>query len=146
MPASREQRAQTAERRAKCLQMKIAGATWDQIAAALSYSNRAAACKDYLRAMEATQAAVTENATLLRQLELARLDRLQAAFWTGALRGDHRAGRVVIDVHRERVKLLGLDAAQRTVDNAVDAWIDHLTTAPSTGLSPGDAEALAAVA
>lgn len=125
--------------------MRLAGATWDQITTALKYSSRAAACKDFLRAMEANQAATAENATLLRQIELARLDRLQAAFWPGAMRGEHRCGRLVIDVHRERVKLLGLDAAQRTVDNAVDAWIDHLS-APAAGLDPDDAAHLAAVA
>ncbi len=59
------------------------------------------------------------------------------------MRADHRAGRVVLDVHRERVRLLGLDAAQRTVDNAVDAWLDHLTRGDD---DDGDAAALAAVA
>lgn len=145
MPASREQRAKTAERRTKCLAMRLAGASWDQIAKTLEYANKSAACKDFLRAMEATQAELAENATLLRQIELARLDRVQAAFWPAALRADHRAGRVVLDVHDRRVKLLGLDAAQRTVDNAVDAWIDALSSG-SAGLDPGDAAALAAVA
>lgn len=145
MPASREQRARTAERRAKNLAMRLAGATWDQITSTLDYANKGAACKDFLRAMEANQAATAENATLMRQLELARLDRLQAAFWPAAMRAEHRAGRVVLDVHKERVKLLGLDAAQRTVDNAVDAWLDHLA-GNGAGLDPGDAAALAAVA
>lgn len=145
MPASKQQRALTAERRARNLQMRLGGASWAQITAVLEYSGTAAACKDFLRAMQANQAAIAENATLLRQIELARLDRVQAAFWAAAMRGEHRSGRVVLDVHRERVKLLGLDAAQRTVDNAVDAWLDHLA-GNGAGLDPGDAAALAAVA
>jgi hypothetical protein len=142
MPASRTQRALTAERRSKNLQMRLAGAGWDLIAERLEYANRAAACKDFLRAMAATQAATAENAALLRQVELLRLDRLQSGFWSRALAGDAKAGRVVLDVHKARVSLLGLDATQRTLDNAVDAWLQHLGGA---GMDPGDAEALAAV-
>lgn len=150
MSASRAARARTAERRRQCLQLRIAGATWDRIAEQLDYASRAAACKDFLRAMEATQAAVTENATLLRQLELARLDAVQRAFWPDAINhADHRAGKVLLDVHDRRVRLLGLDNASRTMDNAVDAWIAAVTAGDPTGggagLEPGDDEALASV-
>lgn len=143
MSASRAQRAVTAERRAKCLALVLAGATWDTIAERLDYRDKGAACKDFTRALQATQAEVSANAATLRQVELLRLDRLQAGFWPRALAGDHRAGKVVLDVHDRRVRLLGLDAAQRTLDNAVDAWLSHLGGA---GIDDADAEALAAVA
>lgn len=145
MPASKAQQAATADRRARNLQMRLGGATWDQIADRLEYASKAAACKDFDRALAATRNTLAENAAQLREIQLLRLDRLQAAFWPRAMSGDHHAGKVCLDVHRERVKLLGLDAAQRTLDNAVDAWLTHLGGAADT-LDPGDAAALAAVA
>lgn len=123
MPASRTQRALTAERRRKNLAMRLGGAGWDRIAEELDYASKAAACKDFTRAMSAAQAATAESAVELRALEMLRLDRLQAAFWARALGGDHRAGKVVLDVHDRRVKLLDLTGQQRTLDNAVDAWL-----------------------
>lgn len=146
MPPSRNQRASTADRRRRCLNLRIAGATWDTITRELKYSSKGAACKDFTRAMEAARNEARETATELRELELMRLDRVQAGFWAGAVAGDHRAGKVVLDVHDRRVRLLGLDAAQRTMDNAVDAWINHLDGGGDTGLSAEDAAALADVA
>jgi len=144
MPASRAQRAFTAQRRARCLQMRLAGVGWDQIVDLLEYSNKGAACKDFTRAMDAARAAQQETAEELRALELLRYDRLTAAVWPSASKGEVKSVRAALDISRERVRLLGLDAAQRSLDNAVDAWIDHLAGA-GEGLSDDDAAALAAV-
>lgn len=145
MSASRKQRAATAERRAKCLEMRLGGARWDEIAERLHYAGKAAAYKDFERAMEAAREAQAETATMLKNVELARLDRIQRAFWMRAMSGDHRAGKVVLDVHDRRVRLLDMTGAQRAMDNAVDAWVEHLTGG-AAGLDPGDAAALHAVA
>lgn len=145
MPASRAQQADTADRRAKCLAMRLAGANWDHIATRLGYASKAAACKDFDRAMKATQAVTAETATRLREIERLRLDRLQSAFWTGAMAGDTKAGRLCLDIHQARVRLEGLDAAQRTIDNAVDAWLNAIGGPTDGGLSAADAAALADV-
>lgn len=143
MPASREQRAATAARRAQNLSMRLAGIGWDQIAEKLKYSSKAAACKDFLRAMEAAEASSTESATLLKKMQRLRLERLTAAFWPGMMKGDAKAGRMVLDTLRERSRLDDLTGAQKTIDNAVDAWLDHVTGGGD--LHPEDAAALAAV-
>jgi hypothetical protein len=143
MPASRAQRAQTAQRRARCLQMRLAGVAWDQIADLLGYASKGAACKDFDRAMKDALAEQRATAEQFRDLELMRYDRLTAAVWPAASKGEVKSVRAALDISRERVRLLGLDAAQRTVDNAVDAWIGHLA---GGGLDADDAAALAAVA
>jgi hypothetical protein len=113
MPASKAQRTKTAERRAKAVSMKIAGADWDTIAEALGYASKGAACTDVTRALEAATAEQQRNAEVLLYLELARLDRLQRAFWPAALKGDEGAARTVLGCIDRRVKLLKLEPPQR---------------------------------
>jgi hypothetical protein len=139
MGASKAQRALTADRRKRALNMRTAGIPWARIAEELHYADAAAACRDVDRALTLSLGAVTESASNLRALELIRLDRLQAGLWPSAIAGDTKAAKAVLDVHRARVKLLGLDAAQRTLDNAVDAWINGV-------VGDGDAADLAAAA
>lgn len=127
MTASKAAQAATAQRRAQAVQMRVAGVSWDLIASRLGYSGKAAACKDVTRALERARAETAEATEQLRQLEAARLDRLQAGLWTSACAGDTRAVDVALKIIDRRVKLLGLDGAQRVIDNAVDAWLTHLT-------------------
>jgi hypothetical protein len=47
------------------------------------------------------------------QLELDRLDALQAAFWTSAIVGDRHAAKVVLNVIARGSKVLGFDKARR---------------------------------
>lgn len=81
MPASKAQRAQTAERRTKAIAMRLAGAEWQQIADQLGYANRGAACKDVTRALETRLAEQATSVDLLRQTELMRLDALTREAW-----------------------------------------------------------------
>lgn len=113
MPASKAQRAATAERRGKAIAMRLAGVDYQAIADRLGYAGRAAACKDISRALEQHTAEALRNADQLRQQELMRLDRLQAAVWTKALAGDPKAVETALKVVDRRIRLLGLDAPQR---------------------------------
>lgn len=153
MPASRAQRAKTAERRSKAVAMRLAGADFDTIARELEYSDRAAAHKDITRAMEA--AVATERATVevYRQEELQRLDLLLVEAWT-VLKRQHVTvshGRIIRDeatdepllddgpvlaaidrilkIQERRSKFLGLDAPTKveaiTIDS-IDAEIARL--------------------
>lgn len=130
MPASKAQRAATAERRSKAVAMRLAGIDYDTIATRLGYASRGAACTDINRALEANVAEQNHNADVLRQEELQRLDRLQAGVWAAAAGGDTKAVDTALKIIDRRCKLLGLDAPQRheivTMD-AVEAEIKRLT-------------------
>jgi hypothetical protein len=123
VPASDEVQTEVAERRAKAVQLRIAGASLDEIAAALHYggssaeSRRAAVSKDLRRAYEAAQATQAASAAEWRELELARLDRIQRGVWAQAIAGDTKAVRAVLLVMDRRARLLGLDAPTR-IDGA----------------------------
>ncbi len=85
MPASKAQQAKTAERRRQAIALHLAGADWDTIADRLGYASRGAAHTDVTRAMEKAAAEMVRDADVLRQTELARIDRVQVAYWPRAL-------------------------------------------------------------
>lgn len=130
MPASKAQRAATAERRGKAVAMRLAGLDYETIANRLGYASRGAACQDITRALEANVAEQNRNADVLRQEELQRLNRLQAGVWQAAVSGDTKAVDTALRIIDRRCKLLGLDAPVRhevvTLD-AIDAEIRRLT-------------------
>ena len=76
----------------------------------------------------------TEPATQLRDMEVARLDRLLMGHWTKAIGGDVNATRTVLSIMDRRAKLLGLDAPQR-ID--LTGWIREMAIAE--GLDPDQA-------
>ncbi|MFE9844684.1 hypothetical protein [Streptomyces goshikiensis] len=129
MVASKAQQASTAERRGKAIRMKIEGATYTEIAAALGYSGRNAACADIRRALE--KHVIEEGLAIeaWRELELARIDSLQQAIWPEAMEGNPRAIEAALKILDRRAKLLGLDSAIKlevlTID-ALDAQIQRL--------------------
>ncbi|MFB6568378.1 hypothetical protein [Streptomyces noursei] len=129
MVASKAQQAFTAERRAKAIKMKIDGASYSEIAAALGYASRSAAHMDVKRSLE--KHVIEEGLAIeaWRELELARLDTLQQAIWDKAMSGDPRAIEAALKILDRRAKLLGLDSAIKlevlTVD-ALDAQIQRL--------------------
>lgn len=118
MPASEEVQAEVAERRSKAIQLKIAGASLDEIAVALNYggssleSRRAAVAKDLQRAFEGAHQAQATSAVEWIELELARLDRIQRGAWPKAMSGDPKAARVVLAVMERRAKYLKLDTTR----------------------------------
>lgn len=163
MPASRAQRTATAERRAKAVEMRMTGASFQRIADELGYNSRGAACQDITRALES--AVTTERATVevYRQEELERLDLLLVEAWT-VLKRQHVTvshGRVIRDeetnepllddgpvlaaidrilkIQERRSKFLGLDAPTKveaiTID-ALDAEIAKL--AAELDMQPSD--------
>jgi hypothetical protein len=157
VPASRAQRTQTAQRRAKAVQMRLEGA----------------AHKDITRALEAAVTQQHKAVEILRQEELMRLDRLWVEVWA-VLKREHVTvsngklvrgedghplrddGPVLQSVDRlvrileRRAKYLGLDAPQKhevlTLD-AIDRAIQELNAelgGAEVGEATGVAEAEAA--
>lgn len=129
MPASKAQRANTAERRKKAITLRLAGMDWQSIADQLGYSTRGAAWTDVTRALEANLAEQTQAADTLREVESLRLDRLQAAAWPSAVKGDLKAIETVLKVIDRRAKLHGLDHPVRTEVTGADGGPLAVSTA-----------------
>lgn len=102
--------AQRQQRRAKAIELKLGGWTWDRIAQALGYYDRSHANRDAREEIERISAEQRENALHLRDLMFARYERLVASNWDAALGGDPDAVEVVRKITADQVKLLGLAA------------------------------------
>ncbi|WP_333746007.1 hypothetical protein [Streptomyces sp. IBSBF 2950] len=120
MPASKAQRAATAHRRSQAIALRLAGMDYATIAERLDYADRGAASKDVHRALEANLEAESAAVATLREIEVQRLDRLQAAAWAKAAKGDLKAIETVLKVIDRRAKLLGLDRPARTEITGAD--------------------------
>lgn len=100
---------QRRENRRKALEMALAGASYQQIADACGWKSKGTAYKNVQAALEQWAPIDPQALDAFRQQELARLDRLQQAHWTNAMRGDMRAGEFVLKVSDRRSRLMGLD-------------------------------------
>lgn len=111
----------------RTLDLRMAGATFAQIATTVGYTDRSAARKAYLRALDAEVSLKAEDRAAWRQEQAARLDRLVRSLWSAALGGDVKA-HAAINRHLERqARLLGLDAPTRiTVDDALTTEIEGM--------------------
>ena len=99
-------RALAAARRARAVELRTAGLTYDQIAVKLGYANRGTV---YRVVAEALRAQTAEAVGELRNLEVQRLDRVQLAMWNKAMDGDVPSGMAVLRCIMSRCRLLGLD-------------------------------------
>ena len=96
------------ENQNKALELKIAGATYDQIARALKVSKKTA--WTYVqKALEERKRQRLVNTDQYVEVELARLERLFAAVWPNAVKGDLKHIDRAIRISQERRTLLGLD-------------------------------------
>jgi hypothetical protein len=112
MPASKAQQTLVAERRAKVIQMKIAGIDNETIARTVGLKNPADVSQDVTRAFQRAKAIEGQEIDALKAIELARYDRAQAALWPKVLKGDLRAIDTFIRLSARRCRVLGLDAIQ----------------------------------
>lgn len=99
-----------AQKRAQAVELRKAGATFDEIATALGYSNKGTA---YRAVEQALKEAVREPALQLIELEVQRLDLMLRALWPAVARGQLGAVDRALRVAERRARLLGLDAAQQ---------------------------------
>lgn len=119
------------ERERQVLELRRAGATYDDCARAVGYATAQGAYLAYQRALKRTL--VETGAEEARQQELDRLDRLQRAVWPNALQGDLAAVNSVLRIMDRRARYLGLDAPIKhdltveTVDpTSIDAEVARL--------------------
>ena len=105
------------ERHRRALELRTAGATFPEIAAALGYTGPGAA---YKAVHAGIRAVLREPAEALVNLELVRLDKMWLAIWPAIARGNVHAIDRGLRVMERRARLLGLDAPWRLEHNGAD--------------------------
>ncbi len=125
-------KATTAQRETRAVEMRKAGATYDDIAAALD-CNRSTAYRTVMRALARNQAAEVEE---LRMIEGARLDRMQMGLWQRAVSGSESACLAVLRIMERRARLFGLDAPAKVevrrdaLDDEIETLLTQITVLP----------------
>jgi ABC-type sugar transport system ATPase subunit len=126
------------DREHKAVQLALAGATYETIAKECGYESKSGAWKAVNRMLARVDA---ENADALRTVEGSRLERLHLAHWPAALRGDVKAGALIVRIMERRSRLLGLDAPlllDATIRPGINAEIEQL--AAELGIATGGIE------
>lgn len=106
------------ERRARALELHLAGATYEAIAKTCGYASRSGAHKAVQAALKAAGDPPTTDQSLTT--ELARLDAMLTGLWPKARRGDVQAVDRVMKIGERREQLL-LAASRRTETAPTDA-------------------------
>jgi len=107
MTESRADLALALEREGQVLELRKAGMTFSQIAAAMNYADHTGPLKAYQSAMRKI---VVEPAKQIRELEVQRLDTLWATWYPKAVAGNGAALDRCLRLMERRARLLGLDA------------------------------------
>ena len=108
------------ERRKKAFELRKSGLTYEKIGMQIGISMQAA---HGLIKRELTRLSkqAENDATLIRTLEIERLDDLIAAVWNKAIEGDLGSIDRVLKISERRARFLGLDALVKTEIAAVVA-------------------------
>jgi hypothetical protein len=125
-------KADRAERRRKALELRKAGASYEQIATQLGYTNKGSVWRDV---RDAIADIYREPAMDVRQLELGRLDAMLLGVWQKAKAGDPHAIDRVIRIQERRSAYEGLDmprALKVEVARELDSNLEKL----KAGLDP----------
>lgn len=97
-------------RKARAVELRLAGMEYAEIAREVGYANKGTAWK---AANGALRERTDQMADEYLETELARLDALQAASWEDAMAGDTTAIHTVLKVMGHRMRLLGLDRIEQ---------------------------------
>lgn len=133
--AGSTKRVSAAEKRRQAVELRKAGATFEEIAQAVGYSNKGTA---YRAVEQALKDAVREPARELIELEVQRLDLLLRAIWPQVARGHLGAVDRALRVAERRSRLLGLDAAQQIQHSGPDGGPIPVDV---SGMTPAEKEA-----
>ena len=99
---------------AQALELRKAGANYDQIAKQMGYANKSVAFKAVQRSMALAMAVRNVNVESLIEMENQRLDALQTALWSQAIKGQWLATDRLIKIMERRAAMNGLDAPKRS--------------------------------
>jgi hypothetical protein len=99
------------EKDQKALELRKEGHSYESISEQLGYSTRSASYKAVMRRLrDMDRPAVS----MLRELEVQRLDAMLYAVWNDVLQGDANAVTTALRISERRSRLLGLDAPHST--------------------------------
>lgn len=136
MAASPRQRLSAVERRTQALQMCLAGVDLRTIAKQIGYADASATKKAIDRAIADSIARGEEDIDEVRSRQLMRYDRLQAAHWGKAIKGDTKASDIVLKCMAGRERLQGL-AAPKRLNIEAQKLGDEILALLSDGDAPG---------
>lgn len=105
------------EKRARALELRLAGATYSQIANAVGYANKGSAHAAVKQALEAGRDAEVPE---VAETELARLDAMLSGLWAKARRGDVAAVAMVLKIQERRASILDGNDVTRAQTPPVD--------------------------
>src|SRR5690606_29206641 len=106
------------------------------IADQLGYADRSAAWIDIDRALKKNLREEAEAAESLRHVEIQRYDRLQAALWPKAIKGDTKAADTVVRIITARCKLEGVEPpTQIALEHRMDLEAQLVTDAVAAALN-----------
>lgn len=97
-----EKKSETTEKRQRALQLRKAGATYDQVAQQVGYANRGTAYRAVQTALEELPGETVSETMLLDEQ---RLEQLVMALWPKAMKGEGWAAERIIKVIELRLKL-----------------------------------------
>lgn len=128
------------------VQMRLAGATWAEIAEALGYPTPRVAMVATERALE-KQLKNPEDREKMRQMDGARLNRLLRSIWSKAIDPDHPDQLIAVTKAREilaqHAKLYGLDAPTEVIVHTptreqLEAWVARVVAGGGVGVEEYD--------
>lgn len=92
-------------------EMRLSGSTPAEIADELGYHSGSDVTKAINERLKIETQHLTETGRAgILQMEMDRLDRLQAKLWPGAMMGDPKSAEAVLKVMDRRIKITGLDS------------------------------------
>jgi len=112
-------RLRASQRRLRCLELRKAGKTYTEIGAEIGIT-ASGAYRAVAREMQRLAETARDTAVQVRDLELDRLDALQAASWGKAMDGDATATNAILRIMERRARLLGLDAPEKVAPTSPD--------------------------
>lgn len=127
-----EIRGQAQEMAFQAYTLRVEGRSWLEIAKKVGYDSPSNAAKSVGQMINAARSVVTdEQRQQVMDLELARLDAMQAGLWGSAISGDTRSVDSVLKIMIHRAKLLQLGETQdgtgtRTVIITSDQYVERL--------------------
>lgn len=119
---SNPRRARATLKKQEALKLRAEGLTFREIAERVGYANRKTAAAAVRQSL---QQSLQEPANEVRQLELARLDKLLSSIWGAAMLGQWKAIDRILAIMDRRAKYLGLHAPTVTEINWREEAMRH---------------------
>lgn len=120
----------------QALELRKAGASYDQIAKQLGFAHKSGAHHSVMRALKASIAMRNAAAEDVLEIELQRLDEMLLGLWADARKGRWLAVDRVLKIMERRAMFLGLDAPKRSEVSGPDGAAIQIDAEVHVELSP----------